>query len=96
MITRVSTQNDWLSFPPTFFLVIVIFFLIFILQQRQIYTNILLVNSMTLYNVLLQGSRMATRRLPATPILLFQITVNHKTYIVYIHDTLVCNVLLFF
>ena len=30
---------------------------------------------------------MATRRLPATPILLFQITVNHQTYIyiVYIH-----------
>ena len=24
---------------------------------------------------------MATRRLPATPILLFQITVNHQTYI---------------
>ena len=29
---------------------------------------------------------MATRRLPATPILLFQITVNHQTYIVYIHN----------
>ena len=28
---------------------------------------------------------MATRRLPATPILVFQITVNHQTYIVYIH-----------
>ena len=28
---------------------------------------------------------MATRRLPATPILLFQITVNHQTYIVHIH-----------
>ena len=28
---------------------------------------------------------MATRRLPATPILLFQITVNHQTSIVYIH-----------
>ena len=40
---------------------------------------------MTLYNVLLHGSRMATRRLPATPILLFQITVHHQTYIVYIH-----------
>ncbi len=32
---------------------------------------------MTLYNVL-QGSRMATRRLPATPILLFLITVDHQ------------------
>ena len=40
---------------------------------------------MTLYNMLLQGSRMANRRLPATPILVFQITVNHQTYIVYIH-----------
>ena len=28
---------------------------------------------------------MATRHLPATPILVFQITVNHQTYIVYIH-----------
>ena len=32
---------------------------------------------MTLYNVL-QGSRMATPRLPATPILLFLITVDHQ------------------
>ena len=32
---------------------------------------------MKLYNVL-QGSRMATRRLPATPILLFLITVDHQ------------------
>ena len=30
---------------------------------------------------MLQGSRMATRRLPATPILLFLITVDHQTYI---------------
>ena len=35
---------------------------------------------MTLYNMLLQDSHMATRRLPATPILVFQITVNHQTY----------------
>ena len=37
----------------------------------KIYTNII-VNSMKLYNVL-PSSRMATRRLPATPILLFLI-----------------------
>ena len=29
---------------------------------------------------------MATRRLPATPILLFQITVNHQTYSIHKHQ----------
>ena len=38
---------------------------------------------MKLYNVL-QGSRMATRRLPATPILLFLVS-NHCRSSTYIH-----------